>query len=243
MPLTPPGVTAYFGPGKPVAEMAAVLNPDYKPAPRPAPEAPPAAATPASPPTVRVPGVTSYFGITPAPAEAPARPNPGYKPNPVAAAPAVAPDAPAPAPAPAAAAPAAPAPAATSLPGAASTLAVCQSTVTAAVKSGPVLFKNALATLRPASIATLDRIAAAFKGCPDARLRVEGHTDNNGAAEMNLKLSQARAQTVADYLASKGIQAGRLSPAGFGLTRPAAPNTSPGNRARNRRIEFIVDKA
>ena len=269
MPMTPPGVTSYFGPGKPVIEMAAVLNPDYKPAAPPAPSvvepvvppapvvpgvtsfygvtpsppdapaklnpdykpaAPVVAAappTPVAPPVVRAPGVTSYFGTSPAPAEAPARPNPDYKPSQVAAAAPVAP---------------APAPTAPAAPIAGPSLAACQTTVTAAVKSGPVLFKNALATLRPGSIATLDRIAAAFKGCPGARLRVEGHTDNNGAAEMNLTLSQARARTVADYLASKGIEAGKLSPAGFGLTRPAVPNTSSVNRALNRRIEFIVDK-
>ena len=72
MPMTPPGVTSYFGPGKPVIEMAAVLNPDYKPAAPPAPSV----VEPVVPPAPVVPGVTSFYGVTPSPPDAPAKLNP-----------------------------------------------------------------------------------------------------------------------------------------------------------------------
>ena len=123
----------------------------------------------------------------------------------------------------------------------AANLQPCRDGVATAVKSGQVLFHSASADLKGSSIATLNRIAAAFQSCPQSRLRVEGHTDNSGLAEMNQKLSDARAQAVMTYLASKGIDASRISAVGFGATRPVAPNVGAANKMMNRRIEFIVD--
>lgn len=270
MPLTPPGTTSFYGSSPAPAEAPARFNPDYKPQAVAVAPAPPAPTAPAAPLPAPVAGVTSYFGIQPGTTDKPAVANPNYKPAPlvVAEAPIVPPVAAAPAapkspgvtsyfginptpadkpavmnpdykPTAAATAPAAPAPVATApAPEAAS----CQSTVTAAVKSGPILFQNAQAVLTGASTATLDRVAAAFAGCSNLRLRVEGHTDNVGNADMNQRLSEARANTVANYLASKGVDAKNLSPAGFGMTKPVAPNTTLANKALNRRIEFVVDK-
>ena len=219
-PPPAPGVTTYFGPGTPLKEAAAVPNPDYTPAaPAPAPAPAPAAVVAAAAPAIApapAPGVTTYFGPGKPLKEAAAIPNPGYKPAP--------------------ALPVAPAPAAAPFPAA----VACQDTVTAAVKSGLVLFYSAKATLKPASVGTLNRIAAAFQSCRDNGLRIEGHTDNTGNADMNQKLSEARAQKVAQYLVSKGIDISRVSSAGFGLTRPVAPNDSAAHKALNRRIEFIV---
>jgi OOP family OmpA-OmpF porin len=72
-------------------------------------------------------------------------------------------------------------------------------------------------------------------------LRIEGHTDNQGAPAYNLKLSNDRAQAVADWLTSKGVDKGRLHAIGFGLTKPIADNTTADGRAKNRRTEFHVE--
>ena len=230
-PASQPGVTSYFGTSPEPAEQAAIANPDYRPAPPPVKEpslaqAAIAAVTSLITPTPPRPsGVTSYYGSTPANQEAAARPNPDYKPS------SSTPPAAAPATLAATAAPAAPA----------ADVAACRTSVANAVKKGRIVFQSARADLKSTSIATLDRLATAFKACPNARLKVEGHTDSTGLPETNQKLSQARAQTVADYLAKKGIESTRVTPVGMGSARPVAPNTTALNKARNRRIEFAVE--
>jgi outer membrane protein OmpA-like peptidoglycan-associated protein len=71
-------------------------------------------------------------------------------------------------------------------------------------------------------------------------LSVEGNTDNAGDANANQTLSQARAQAVVDYLASKGVDKGRLQAVGNGQNNPIAPNDTPAHMALNRRVEFHV---
>jgi outer membrane protein OmpA-like peptidoglycan-associated protein len=73
-----------------------------------------------------------------------------------------------------------------------------------------------------------------------ARVRIEGHTDNLGNAAFNQRLSAARAAAVADYLVSQGIERSRLETAGFGGSRPVAPNLTARGRELNRRVDFIV---
>jgi outer membrane protein OmpA-like peptidoglycan-associated protein len=72
------------------------------------------------------------------------------------------------------------------------------------------------------------------------RLRVEGHTDNQGNPETNLQLSKDRARAVADHLIKAGIDASRLEVEGYGDTRPIAPNLTPRGRELNRRVEFVI---
>ena len=71
-------------------------------------------------------------------------------------------------------------------------------------------------------------------------IRIEGHTDNQGAPEANLRLSAERAQAVRTYLVTKGIDGGRLDAVGFGAERPLTSNNTAKGRAINRRVEFIV---
>ena len=71
---------------------------------------------------------------------------------------------------------------------------------------------------------------------------VEGHTDSVGDDEVNLQLSQHRAQSVLNYLSSNGIQTDRLTATGFGESSPIAANNSAEGRAQNRRIEFTVTR-
>jgi OmpA-OmpF porin, OOP family len=72
------------------------------------------------------------------------------------------------------------------------------------------------------------------------RVRIEGHTDNQGNPERNLQLSKERAQAVAAHLIKAGIDASRLEVEGYGDTRPIAPNLTPRGRELNRRVEFVI---
>jgi OOP family OmpA-OmpF porin len=72
------------------------------------------------------------------------------------------------------------------------------------------------------------------------RIAIEGHTDADGPATYNQRLSVRRAQAVVAYLVKAGADRQQLEAVGFGVSRPAAPNDTPENMARNRRIEFSV---
>jgi len=81
-----------------------------------------------------------------------------------------------------------------------------------------------------------------MKSYPTTTAVIEGHTDNLGSEENNLKLSQARAQAVVDYLVQNfGIDAGRLSAKGYGSSRRIAYNGTAEGRAKNRRIDAVID--
>ena len=77
---------------------------------------------------------------------------------------------------------------------------------------------------------------------PELRVEIGGHTDNTGSEEYNLKLSEIRAQTVKNYLVSKGISGNRLIVKGYGESMPVADNNTAEGRALNRRIEFTEIK-
>jgi len=105
--------------------------------------------------------------------------------------------------------------------------------------SGEVLFKTAKFDLKPGAMAKLDVIADQLKG-KDQPITVYGYTDNVGADDMNMTLSQNRAQTVRDYLVSKGIPQDLVTAKGKGPADPIAVNTSIEGRAQNRRVEIVV---
>jgi outer membrane protein OmpA-like peptidoglycan-associated protein len=82
-----------------------------------------------------------------------------------------------------------------------------------------------------------------MKKYPMSRWRIEGHTDNVGSKEDNIKMSQMRAESVLNYFVSRGIPKGRLTVAGLGSIEPIADNKTPEGRAENRRVEIIrLDK-
>lgn len=87
--------------------------------------------------------------------------------------------------------------------------------------------------------ATVREIAAALKSAPALKIAIEGHTDNVGQAAANKTLSQRRAQSVMAAIVAGGIEAGRLSAAGFGQERPVADNRSEEGRGKNRRVELV----
>jgi OOP family OmpA-OmpF porin len=93
----------------------------------------------------------------------------------------------------------------------------------------------------PESFPMLEEIAQLFKANPDiARVRIEGHTDNRGAAAYNLDLSKRRARSVRQWIVGHGVEASRLESEGYGLTRPVASNDTDDGRAHNRRVEFTI---
>jgi outer membrane protein OmpA-like peptidoglycan-associated protein len=95
------------------------------------------------------------------------------------------------------------------------------------------------ATIKPESMGTLNMIVQVLKDNPDVRFEIDGHTDNSGAAEHNLQLSQQRADAVRAQLISMGVDASRLTTKGFGDTKPIADNNTPEGKANNRRVEFV----
>ena len=110
--------------------------------------------------------------------------------------------------------------------------------------SGSVLFASDKSDLLPAAQAKLNEVANALtKEDPTSKMVVEGHTDSQGTAAHNQDLSQRRAQSVRDYLVSRGIASDRVTAQGFGLTRSIADNNSPEGRANNRRVEIVVQPA
>lgn len=95
-------------------------------------------------------------------------------------------------------------------------------------------------TMRADSTPTMDEIAKLMKTNPQMKLRVVGHTDDQGAAPYNLDLSKRRAASVVQQLVSKyGIVASRLDSFGAGLYAPVASNQTDDGRAKNRRVELV----
>ncbi len=103
-----------------------------------------------------------------------------------------------------------------------------------------ILFDTGKATIKPESASAIAVIGDVLKADPSLKLEIQGHTDNIGGAAANLKLSQDRAAAVKVYLVQNaGIPSDRLTTAGFGDTRPVAPNTTEQARAQNRRVELV----
>ncbi len=98
------------------------------------------------------------------------------------------------------------------------------------------------ATLTGAAFPILNRVTELLNKYGKYSIIIEGHTDDIGEEEYNLKLSEDRAKTVMDYLISKGIDEKRLTFRGIGEIMPFLPNTDNENRRRNRRVEFLLIK-
>jgi outer membrane protein OmpA-like peptidoglycan-associated protein len=107
--------------------------------------------------------------------------------------------------------------------------------------SGSVLFPSGGDTLSPSAQQSLDQVAEALKEqSPEGPIVIEGHTDSRGSAETNEQLSQKRAQAVASYLATRGIDGSRIQVVGRGENQPVASNDTTDGRASNRRVEIVL---
>jgi len=100
-------------------------------------------------------------------------------------------------------------------------------------------FDTGKATIRPDSKPIIDQIVQMMKANGSLELSVEGHTDNVGDAKSNQVLSENRAKAVAAAIVAQGVEAKRLSTAGYGQDKPVADNSSEEGRAKNRRVELV----
>lgn len=101
-----------------------------------------------------------------------------------------------------------------------------------------VTFQTGKSVLLPASNVILDRVAESLIANPSVTIEVGGHTDLTGSKLTNVRLSQARAVAVRQYLIGKGVGAGRITARGYAATRPIASNATAEGRAENRRVEL-----
>lgn len=106
--------------------------------------------------------------------------------------------------------------------------------------SGGILFDTGKSELKQGAKITLAKLAGILLMMGESKVQIEGHTDSTGTAETNDKLSLARANSVMRFLAEQGVEAGRMTAAGLGSTRPVAENDTPDNRAKNRRVEIVL---
>ncbi len=97
------------------------------------------------------------------------------------------------------------------------------------------------ASLTPAGRSKVTEAARVLKDHPNLTVAVEGFTDSVGSDAYNLRLSERRAQTVANHLVEDGINRSRLHVKGYGESRPITDNSTAEGRARNRRVEIVVD--
>ncbi|MCH8033560.1 MAG: OmpA family protein [Bacteroidetes bacterium] len=95
------------------------------------------------------------------------------------------------------------------------------------------------ATIKPESMGVINEIAKLMKDHSDIIFSIEGHTDSDGDAASNQKLSEARANSVKDALVDLGIDASRLETKGYGESNPVNDNSTPEGKASNRRVEFV----
>ena len=103
-----------------------------------------------------------------------------------------------------------------------------------------IYFESGKATILPTSFYTLDEAVKLLTDNPKVKIEVQGHTDSVGSESSNYALSQARAESVRNYLVAHGIDPFRVIAKGFGEMMPIADNGTKNGRAVNRRIEFLI---
>ncbi|MCE6991674.1 OmpA family protein [Dyadobacter sp. CY323] len=110
------------------------------------------------------------------------------------------------------------------------------------IRLNNTMFSQSSAEVIPSSYAELDRIAATMSTYPTMEILLEGHTDNQGEVQKNVKLSADRVEQVKKYLLSKGIESKRIQTKAWGPAKPIASNLTEQTRQRNRRVEFTILK-
>ncbi|MBF9253497.1 OmpA family protein [Pontibacter sp. 172403-2] len=103
-----------------------------------------------------------------------------------------------------------------------------------------ILFQTGSAALQPAAQTDIAQLAETLKKYPDTNILIEGHTDNTGSRELNQRLSEERAQSVADYAASLGVDRSRMTTKGYAFDQPVADNSTEAGRRQNRRVEIAI---
>jgi len=111
------------------------------------------------------------------------------------------------------------------------------------VQLRPIGFAPGSAVIEDADSWVLDRLAGILRRCPEAVIEIGGHTDSQGSAGFNMRLSRARAEAVLEALLGRGIPLANLLAEGYGETEPIASNRRAAGRERNRRIAFRAMEA
>lgn len=124
----------------------------------------------------------------------------------------------------------------------ASQAAQLEGELNAAVSATPIPFATGTAALTTASDPILDKVATAARKYGGVKVSVNGYTDADGDAAANQALSQKRADAVKAALVKRGVPAEQLVATGYGEASPVAPNDTPENKAKNRRVVFAVAK-
>lgn len=114
----------------------------------------------------------------------------------------------------------------------------CEAEIGEIVATSKINFEPGSATIDAATLGTMDDIAEVLKQCGNIPLEIQGHTDSQGREEMNLNLSQARAQSVLNELRARRVLTSTFTAKGYGEADPIADNETEEGREANRRIEF-----
>jgi len=103
-----------------------------------------------------------------------------------------------------------------------------------------ISFDVGSAAIKPQLRAVLDPFVSSLQGDPSAQITIVGHTDSTGSDALNNRLSIERADSVRDYIVTRGVAAGRVATAGRGDREPIADNNTEAGRAKNRRVEIFL---
>ncbi|MFC7705691.1 OmpA family protein [Plastorhodobacter daqingensis] len=114
----------------------------------------------------------------------------------------------------------------------------CVAQINAHLREQKISFSPGSANMDPAARRVLDNIADVIRDCMDVPMEIGGHTDSQGREEMNLRLSQQRAQAVVEALRARRVPVSQLTARGYGPAEPVADNGTEAGREANRRIEF-----
>jgi outer membrane protein OmpA-like peptidoglycan-associated protein len=121
-----------------------------------------------------------------------------------------------------------------------SPIEICRDRVAGLERRNAITFQSGSATLTETSLPVIDELATDLNICPNASVHVEGHTDADGAEDLNLALSVARAEAVVEALIARNVNLERLYAEGFGESQPIADNETRDGKAANRRIAFSI---
>ncbi len=120
-------------------------------------------------------------------------------------------------------------------------VADCQAKVNAAINGKTINFVSGGSVIAIDSNGLLDAISTDLKDCSGTTVEVAGHTDRSGGDAANQRLSENRANAVVAALVKRGVPVARLSPKGYGESKPLDPADTPAAYAKNRRIDFSVN--
>lgn len=105
---------------------------------------------------------------------------------------------------------------------------------------GDFVFDSGKSTIKQEAVDNFSKVVEFINTYPNKKVRIEGHTDSSGSNQLNVKLSQRRADAVKKLLVENGIQANQIEALGMGEEFPIAENTTNAGKAKNRRVEIII---